>query len=339
MTTFVWFRRVEKVFDCWFESFIRQMSHLCRNSTSQSSVEFTLCQTCYYILFTLTWHEAGSNIIFQYRQPKKTLRESKKSIIYDLWDCTPLLHILDFPFSPVRAYIFSYNIIWFHTTGRMYYIWSDFHFSSIFCRSSFSSSLQKHHSAFVNLLLHHNLEVSLKSLELLLSFNKTLPDKVSNVMKLCSNCVGFFYKLLHKLANEDGKISGKTNYLLFNFLINRSRNTPTQTLCMKSLNSTCMIKQIIPIVSLTLSRFFQADKKSRKCSSSPFWFLKMCFSSTFREWYKKIKLKSLEHSFVILFLFALVTPVHGPIQSNFFCCRTCFCMYFYKQEIICSLQG
>ena len=64
---------------------------------------------------------------------------------------------------------------------------------------------------FANLLLHPDLEVSLKSLELLLSFNKTVPDKVSNVMKMCSNCVGFFYKLLHKLANQDGKITGKTS--------------------------------------------------------------------------------------------------------------------------------
>jgi len=74
-------------------------------------------------------------------------------------------------------------------------------------RSNLSLSLQKHHNVFANLLLHPDLEVSLKSLELLLSFNKTVPDKVSNVMKMCSNCVGFFYKLLHKLANQDGKIT------------------------------------------------------------------------------------------------------------------------------------
>lgn len=59
-----------------------------------------------------------------------------------------------------------------------------------------------------NLLIHPNLEVALKSLTLLLSLDKTLPDKVSNMMKICSNCVGLFYKLLHKLDNQDGKITG-----------------------------------------------------------------------------------------------------------------------------------
>ena len=53
------------------------------------------------------------------------------------------------------------------------------------------------------------MEVSLKALEFILSFKKTLPDKVSNVMKLCRNCVGLFYKLLHKLSNQSGNITGE----------------------------------------------------------------------------------------------------------------------------------
>ena len=152
-----------------------------------------------------------------------------------------MLQILNFPFSPVRANVFSYYLISQNrcTTFEVIFI-----FFLIFCRSNFSSSLQKHHSVFVNLLLHHNPEVSLKSLELLLSFNKTLPDKVSTVMKLCSNCVGFFYKLLHKLASQDGKISGEEKYLLLNFLTNRSRH-PFIASCIKSLNMTCMIKQSV----------------------------------------------------------------------------------------------
>ena len=61
---------------------------------------------------------------------------------------------------------------------------------------------------FANLLIHPNLHVSLKSLALLLSLDKTLPDKVSNMMKICSNCVGLFYKLLHNMEKQDGKITG-----------------------------------------------------------------------------------------------------------------------------------
>lgn len=71
-----------------------------------------------------------------------------------------------------------------------------------------SASLQRHHSVFANLLIHANLQVSLKSLVLLLSLVKTLPDKVSNVMKMCSNCVVLFYTLLHKMEKEDGQITG-----------------------------------------------------------------------------------------------------------------------------------
>ncbi|KAL9989570.1 hypothetical protein ACROYT_G004133 [Oculina patagonica] len=74
-------------------------------------------------------------------------------------------------------------------------------------RSKLCASLQRHHSVLANLLIHPNLEVSLKSLALLLSLDKTLPDKVSNMMKICSNCVGLFYKLLHKLDKQDGKIT------------------------------------------------------------------------------------------------------------------------------------
>lgn len=61
---------------------------------------------------------------------------------------------------------------------------------------------------FANLLVHPNLEVSLKCLALLLSLDKTLPDKVSHMMKICSNCVGLFYKLLHKMGKQDGKTTG-----------------------------------------------------------------------------------------------------------------------------------
>lgn len=61
---------------------------------------------------------------------------------------------------------------------------------------------------FANLLIHPNLQVSLKSLALLLSLDKTLPDKVSNMMKMCSNCVGLFYKLLHNMEKQEGKITG-----------------------------------------------------------------------------------------------------------------------------------
>ena len=76
------------------------------------------------------------------------------------------------------------------------------------CRSKLSGSLQRHRSVFANLLIHPNLQVSLKSLALLLSLDKTLPDKVSHMMKICSNCVGLFYKLLHKMGKQDGKITG-----------------------------------------------------------------------------------------------------------------------------------
>ena len=76
------------------------------------------------------------------------------------------------------------------------------------CRSKLSGSFQRHHSVFANLLIHPNLQVSLKSLALLLSLDKTLPDKVSHMMKICSNCVGLFYKLLHKMGKQDGKITG-----------------------------------------------------------------------------------------------------------------------------------
>ena len=72
------------------------------------------------------------------------------------------------------------------------------------------ASLQKHHSVLANLLIHPNLDVSLKSLRLLLSLDKILPDKVSNMMKMCNSCVGLFYKLLHKLEKQDGKISGES---------------------------------------------------------------------------------------------------------------------------------
>ncbi|XP_074639555.1 integrator complex subunit 5-like [Acropora palmata] len=71
-------------------------------------------------------------------------------------------------------------------------------------RSNLSSSLQKHRIVFANLLSHPNLEVSLKSLKLVLSCHKPLPDKVSTLMKLCNNSVGFFYKLLHTLSNQHG---------------------------------------------------------------------------------------------------------------------------------------
>ena len=76
------------------------------------------------------------------------------------------------------------------------------------------TSLQKHHSLLTNLLIHPNLDVSLKSLELLLSLDKIMPDKVSNMMKICSNCVGLFYKLLNKLRKQDESISGES-LLLF----------------------------------------------------------------------------------------------------------------------------
>ena len=79
---------------------------------------------------------------------------------------------------------------------------------SLHCSSKMSASLQRHHSVFANLLIHANLQVSLKSLVLLLSLDKTLPDKVSNVMKMCSNCVVLFYTLLHKMEKEDGQITG-----------------------------------------------------------------------------------------------------------------------------------
>ena len=52
------------------------------------------------------------------------------------------------------------------------------------------------------------MQMSLKCLALLLSLDKTLPDKVSHMMKICSNCVGLFYKLLHKMGKQDGKITG-----------------------------------------------------------------------------------------------------------------------------------
>ena len=79
-------------------------------------------------------------------------------------------------------------------------------------RSNLSSSLQKHRIVFANLLSHPNLEVSLKSLKLILSCHKPLPDKVSTLMKLCNNSVGFFYKLLHTLSNQHGsKIDGKAS--------------------------------------------------------------------------------------------------------------------------------
>ena len=74
--------------------------------------------------------------------------------------------------------------------------------------SKMSASLQRHHSVFANLLIHANLQVSLKSLVLLLSLDKTLPDKVSSVIKMCSNCVVLFYKLLHKMEKQDGQITG-----------------------------------------------------------------------------------------------------------------------------------
>ncbi|XP_027049522.1 integrator complex subunit 5-like [Pocillopora damicornis] len=74
-------------------------------------------------------------------------------------------------------------------------------------RSKMCTSLQRHHSLLTNLLIHPNLDVSLKSLELLLSLDKIMPDKVSNMMKICSNCVGLFYKLLNKLRKQDGSIS------------------------------------------------------------------------------------------------------------------------------------
>ncbi|XP_020625038.1 integrator complex subunit 5-like isoform X2 [Orbicella faveolata] len=79
--------------------------------------------------------------------------------------------------------------------------------SQLLSRSKLSASLQRHHSVFANLLIHPNLQVSLKSLALLLSLDKTLPDKVSNMMKMCSNCVGLFYKLLHNMEKQDGKIT------------------------------------------------------------------------------------------------------------------------------------
>ena len=83
---------------------------------------------------------------------------------------------------------------------------------SFFNRSNLSSSLQKHRIVFANLLSHPNLEVSLKSLKLVLSCHKPQPDKVSTLMKLCNNSVGFFYKLLHTLANQHGsKIDGKAS--------------------------------------------------------------------------------------------------------------------------------
>ncbi|XP_068726857.1 integrator complex subunit 5-like isoform X3 [Montipora capricornis] len=76
--------------------------------------------------------------------------------------------------------------------------------SELLFRSNLSSSLQKHHIVFVNLLAHSSLEVSLKTLNLIMSMHKPMPDKVSTLMKLCSNCVVLFYKLLHTLANQHG---------------------------------------------------------------------------------------------------------------------------------------
>ncbi|KAJ7312350.1 Integrator complex subunit 5, partial [Desmophyllum pertusum] len=72
-------------------------------------------------------------------------------------------------------------------------------------RSKLSSSLQRHHSVFANLLIHPNLEVSLKTLALLLSLDKTLPDKVSYMMKICKTVksIKLCRKMFLLLAKDD----------------------------------------------------------------------------------------------------------------------------------------